>query len=134
MRYLGLVVLTFVLLPTTTAGATDYCVSPASSCSPGNTFSDIQPALTAAQAPGTDRVLIGSRTFDLPASGLSYAGDVVEITGVGAIPPVLRQQTTSSSDAALSFAHGGLGRSIIHGLDFVVAQNTTGAGGANGAL
>jgi hypothetical protein len=79
-------------------------------------------------------VLIGSAQFDLPAAGLSYNGDAVEILGVGAVPPVLRQQTTSSSDAALTFSHGGAGRSTIRGLDFVVAQNTTGAAGPNGAV
>jgi hypothetical protein len=136
MRFLRLAVIAAVALAAgaAPAHATDYCVSPASSCTPGNTFTAIQPALTAAQAPGSDRVLIGSAQFDLPAGSLSYSGDAVEILGVGAVPPVLRQPTTSSSDAALTFNHGGAGRSTIRGLDFVVAQNTTGAAGPNAAV
>jgi hypothetical protein len=122
------------MLSAAPASATDYCVRPASSCTTANTFDDIQPALTAAEAPGNDRVLIGPRTYVLPSTGLSYNGDEVEIAGVGPIPPELRQQTTSAGDGALAFNNGGAGRSTIRGLDFVVAQNTTGAAGPNYAV
>src|SRR4051812_29363507 len=92
-----------VLAPAGAAHATDYCVAPSTSCTPAHTFSDIQPALTAAEAPGADRVLLGSRTYDLPAAGLSYTGDALQLTGEDwTSPPVLRQHTTTSGAAALS--------------------------------
>jgi hypothetical protein len=134
MRILRLAALAFLLLPAAPAVATDYCVTPETSCAPANTFTEIQPALTAAQAPGDDVVLIGSRTFDLPAAGLQYNGDKIDIIGTGATPAVLRQQATSSSDAALQVFAAGPARSSVRALDFVVAQNTTGTGGGNVGL
>src|SRR3954471_11425990 len=109
---LTLIAAALLLVPAGTARATDYCVSPETGCSAANTFDSIQPALSAAQAPGYDRVLIGSGTFDLPANGLVYNGDRVDVIGHEGDWPVLRQQATATADSALDFIHMGGERSM----------------------
>lgn len=116
MRFLGLVAVAFALLPTATAGATDYCVLPETSCSPGNRFATIQSALDAATSPGADRVLIPAGTFAVPSGGLSYFGDQVEVVGAGQGTTVLNGPTTPSFEVVLGITHGGGGRSVVRGL------------------
>jgi hypothetical protein len=131
---LAATVAALLALAPSAAQATDYCVAPSTSCTPANTFSDIQPALTAAEAPGRDRVLLGSRTYDLPPAGLSYTGDALELSGEDwTAPPVLRQHTTTSGAAALSVTANtpASSRSAVVNVEVVVAQTAAGAGRPN---
>src|SRR5437763_16833681 len=55
------------------ASATDYCVQPAASCSPANTYpasgTGVQAALDAAAGAGAgNRVLLGSETYTAPTT------------------------------------------------------------------
>ena len=119
MRFLGSVTAAlFLLLPAASASATDYCVLPEASCTPGNRFASVQTALSAAQGPGADRVLIGAGTFDVPSGGLTYNGDRVEIVGAGSGSTVLRGPTTGLGEVMLSVTHSGAGRSRLTGLGF----------------
>jgi len=117
-----------------TAAATDYCVTGRTGCTPSNTHSTIQSALTAAQGAGHDRVLIGAGEFTVPAGGLSYTGDRVDVIGAGADATILNQQRSDPFEYVLSVDDGGAaGGSTVEGLRAVIAQNI-GTGRQNGGL
>src|SRR5215218_1301316 len=117
MRFLSFVVVAvFLLLADPRASATDSCVLPETSCTPGNRFSSVQTALSAAQSPGADRVLIGAGTFSVPSGGLTYNGDRVEIIGAGPAATVLDEPTTAATETALTVTHSGSARSVLRGL------------------
>ena len=114
------------------ASADDYCVSPADTCLPANTFSEVQPALDAASNhTGDDRVLIGAGTFMAPSGGLQYGGaqpGTVDIRGAGRDATVLEQLPTIGSESALLITHLGPGRSAVSGLTVTVASGASNFG------
>jgi hypothetical protein len=114
------------------AGADDYCVTPAASCIPANTFTEVQPALdAAANQTGNDRVFIGAGTFNTPSGGLLYNGvqpGTVDIRGAGRDATILEQLPTIGTEAALRVAHSGAGRSAVSGLTVTVASGPSNFG------
>jgi hypothetical protein len=114
------------------ASAADFCVSPENSCSPANTFTDIQPALDgASNTVGSDRVLIGAGSFLAPSGGLLYDGiqpGTVEIRGAGRDATTINEQPTIGSESTLRLAHTGPGRSTVTGLTLTVASGPSNFG------
>jgi hypothetical protein len=107
------------------AAAADYCVSPEASCAASDTFADVQPALSSAQAnSGADRVLIGAGDFTVPRGGLSYdSSDPVEVLGAGATVTVLHQPNpTPAYESALRIADTAAGSSVVADLGVEAAE------------
>src|SRR4051812_7920549 len=98
MRRLALVIIALPLLTAAPAAATDYCVSPATGCTPANTFATVQEALNAALPAGYDTVTLGPVEYAVPTAGLNYTGDRIDIRGGGA---TLRQGSSPDYRSAL---------------------------------
>ena len=94
------------------ASATDYCVQPASSCSPANTYpasgTGVQAALDAAAGAGAgNRVLLGAGTYTAPTTvGFKYdhPTTAVQVMGQGSGQTILTGP--ADTDQILYFAGG----------------------------
>jgi hypothetical protein len=116
-RALALALL-LVACATGQALATDYCVSPATGCAPGNIYvatgAGLQSALNAAVGP-SDRVFLGAMTYTAPStSGFSYNHPTLapEIIGAGSGQTILTGPTDTGEVLFFNAAAGGVLRDV----------------------
>lgn len=106
------------LLAPAAAHATDYCVQPAATCAPANTYpqsgAGVQAALDAAVA-NDDRVLLGAATYTAPTTaGFKYlqAGIRIQVVGAGSASTVLTGPDDTTTTLTVASAAGTVVRDL----------------------